>query len=82
MNTNTRYLLNAAYLRLKNVTLSYILPKAWLQNLKIQNCRVYFSCENLFAVSGLPSYLDPEAVSGGRMYPQTAVYSFGVNVDF
>ena len=82
MNTNTRYLLNAAYLRLKNVTLSYTLPKAWLQNLKIQNCRVYFSGENLFAVSGLPSYLDPEAVSGGRMYPQTAVYSFGVNVDF
>ena len=80
--TNTRYLINAAYLRLKNMQIAYTLPSSLLSKLKISNCRVYFSGENLFVLSKLPSYMDPEAVGGGRMYPQQAVYSFGVNLGF
>lgn len=82
MKTNTRYLLNGAYMRLKNLNLSYTLPKNWLQRMKIESCQVYFSGENMFVLSGMPSYLDPETVGGGRMYPQHAVYSFGINVGF
>lgn len=79
--TSTKYLLNGAYMRLKNLQVSYALPSDWLQNLKISNCRLYFSGENLFVISALPDYIDPEQVSGGRMYPQQAVYSFGVNIE-
>lgn len=78
--TNSRYLQNGAYMRLKNLTLTYTLPKEWLRKVKVDGCRVYFSGENMFVLSGLPSYIDPE--STGRTYPQQAVYSFGVNVDF
>lgn len=79
---STKYLLNGAYLRLKNLQLAYTLPKELISKAGINNCRVYFSGENLFVLSGLPSYMDPEFVGGGRMYPQQSVYSFGVNVSF
>lgn len=80
--TNTRFLLNGAYLRMKNLQLSYTLPKMWAQKVGMSSCRVYFSGENLFVLSSLPSHIDPESVNNGRMYPQQAVYSFGVNVSF
>lgn len=80
--TNTRFLMNGAYLRMKNLQLSYTLPKQWVHKVGMSNCRVYFSGENLFVLSGLPSYIDPESVNNGRMYPQQAVYSFGANISF
>ena len=70
--TNTKYLLNGAYLRLKNLQLAYTLPKHLISKAGITNCRVYFSGENMFVLSALPSYIYPEAVGGGRMYPQQA----------
>ena len=81
-NTNSKYLLSGAYMRLKNLTLSYTLSKKVTDRLGINNCKIYFSGENLFVISGLPSYIDPEMVNGGRMYPQQAVYSFGINLGF
>lgn len=80
--TNTKYLLSGAYLRLKNLQLSYTLPKELIAKAGISNCRVYFSGENLFVLSKIPSYMDPEFVGGGRMYPQQSVYSLGVNLSF
>lgn len=80
--TNTRYLMNGAYIRLKNLQLAYTLPKRWINKVGMGSCRVYFSGENLFVLSGLPSYIDPESVNNGRMYPQQAIYSFGANISF
>lgn len=80
--TNTRFLMNGAYIRLKNLQLSYTLPTRWINKVGMSSCRVYFSGENLFVLSGLPSYIDPESVNNGRMYPQQAVYSFGANISF
>lgn len=79
---NTRYLMNGAYLRLKNLQLAYTLPKQWTNKAGMNSCRIYFSGENLFVLSGLPSFIDPESVNNGRMYPQQAIYSFGVNISF
>lgn len=79
--TNTRYMYSGAYMRLKNLSLSYTLPKDWLNKIKINSLQVYFSGENLFVISSLPSHIDPE-VGGSRMYPQTSTYSFGINVGF
>ncbi|AOW09020.1 hypothetical protein EM308_05580 [Flavobacterium gilvum] len=80
--TSTKYLLSGAYTRLKNVQLNYTLPQDILKSAKINNCSLYVSGENLFVVSDLPSYIDPEFVNGGRTYPETAVFSMGVNIGF
>ncbi len=79
----TKYLLNAAYLRIKNVTLGYTFPGNMTRNFGIKRLRVFFSGENLFEFSSIKKYLDPESISDGYgwEYPYQRKYSFGVNVD-
>ncbi|MGL4909013.1 MAG: SusC/RagA family TonB-linked outer membrane protein [Bacteroidales bacterium] len=61
---NTRYLMNAAYLRMKNLTLSYAFNKKVLKKMAgIGNLRVYFTCDNLFTISALPKAFDPETLN-------------------
>ena len=57
-----RYLLNMAYLRLKNLTVGYTLPVDITKKAFIQRARIYFSAENLaFLYNGAGKYgLDPE----------------------
>jgi len=77
----TRYLQNASYARLKNLTIGYTLPKLWTIKAGIERLRIFFSGDNLFEISGLYKYykVDPEGL-GGQMYPFQRYYSFGVNV--
>ncbi len=58
----SKYLLNLAYLRLKNLTFGYTLPTAMTQKALIQRARIYFSADNLFFLyNGAGKYqLDPE----------------------
>ncbi|MBO7248884.1 MAG: TonB-dependent receptor [Bacteroidales bacterium] len=65
MQTNDRYLLNMAYLRLKNVTLGYTFPAKWMNKANIQKLRIYASLENFLTfdkLNGLP--IDPEVIPG------------------
>ena len=65
MVTNDRYLLNMAYLRVKNITLGYTLPQKLTRMATIQKARLYVSLENFFTfdhLNGLP--LDPEEITG------------------
>lgn len=77
----TRYLQNAAYLRLKNVTIGYMLPKSITEKMKIARLRCYFSAENIFTMSRLKADIDPEGL-GGSIYPFQKTYSFGLNMTF
>ncbi|MBV8253981.1 MAG: SusC/RagA family TonB-linked outer membrane protein [Chitinophaga sp.] len=77
----TRYLQNASYLRLKNVTLAYTLPKHITEKMKIARLRVYFSAENILTISHLKVNLDPEGLDGS-IYPFQKTYSAGVNLNF
>ena len=87
--TSDRYLQDASYCRLKNLTLSYELPKKWMQKIHFQKMQVYFSAENIWTISKLPSYLDPEAVftsnsytgEAGKNYPMNKVVSLGVVIN-
>ncbi|CAL1519104.1 TonB-dependent receptor [Chitinophaga sp. MM2321] len=83
MQASSFYMLNAAYLRLKSATLSYIIP---VQKLNIiQSARVYVSGQNLLTWSGdfARVNLDPETSDGlGRGYPQQRVFSLGLNITF
>jgi len=65
---NTKYLQNAAFLRLKNLTLEYSLPKNVIEAIKMQNIRFYLSCENLLTFTPLSKYAknyDPEGLYHG-----------------
>lgn len=81
--TQTRYLQNATYARLKNLTFGYTLPKQWTDKANIQRLRLFFSGDNLCEITGLYKHykLDPECL-GGQMYPLQRSYSFGLNVTF
>lgn len=56
---STRYLEDGSYLRLRNVTLAYTLPKRWLKPLRMESLRVYAQGLNLFTVTNF-SGMDPE----------------------
>ena len=81
--TQTRYLQNAAYIRLKNLTLGYTLPKSLTDKIGIERLRVFFSGDNLAEWSGLyKNYkVDPESL-GSFVYPFQRSYSFGLNLTF
>ena len=89
MRTSDRYLQNAAYCRLKNITLSYNLPTSWVQKAGLQKVQVFFSGENLLTFTSLKDMFDPEAIftgnsytgEGGKNYPMNKVVSFGLVVN-
>lgn len=81
--TQTRYLQNAAYIRLKNLQLGYTIPTRISSRWSIQNVRVYFSGENLWTGTSVADQFDPETISGGWRglgYPLSKTLSFGLNI--
>jgi TonB-linked SusC/RagA family outer membrane protein len=79
----TRYLQNAAYVRLKNLQIGYTLPAGLTRRAGIQKLRIYASGENLFTITKMATMFDPETVdggSGGSAYPLFKVYAVGLNI--
>ncbi|NQX37830.1 TonB-dependent receptor [Pedobacter steynii] len=79
-----RYMQNAAYLRLKNATISYSLPEQWIKKVKLSKVNVFVTGENLFTITKLAKMLDPETILGsvesGKIYPLSRVYALGINI--
>lgn len=88
----SRYVLNAAYLRLKNLQIGYTIPSKLLDRLFIHSARLYVSGENLLTFSKLPKLFEPETavasnpgdggVDIGEIYPINKMFSLGVNLKF
>ncbi|MEG1511964.1 MAG: TonB-dependent receptor [Bacteroidales bacterium] len=82
----TRYLLNMSYLRLKNLTVGYTLPKHITSKIRIDKVRVYFSGENLFTIQDKKLPVDPEVTQTehmiGRSFPLQRTLSIGLQVNF
>jgi TonB-linked SusC/RagA family outer membrane protein len=91
----TRYLQNAAYMRLKNVNITYNLPKQWISKLGLSNAKVFVTGQNLLTITPLSKWaqnFDPELINGsdpevnpnaagnGYLYPMLKSYSFGINL--
>lgn len=78
------WVIDANYIRLKNIQLGYTLPKSLTSKVNIEKARIYLAGSNLLTFSPLKEWgLDPEFVSGRFLYyPQTAVYTIGVNLSF
>ena len=77
---NTFHLYSCDYLKLRNLTIGYTLPRNISRKIYAENLRVYFSGENLFTITSFPG-LDPEMRSG-EGYATMRQLSFGLNVTF
>jgi hypothetical protein len=88
-----RYLIDASYFAIKNITLGYTLPKMWTGKVGIKRARVYVTGSNLFCITGY-SGLDPDVstaeFTGGfptpnydyQSYPKARSFTFGLNLTF
>ena len=89
---NSRYLQNVRYLRFKNLTVGYTLPKKWLDKVKVDKVRIYFTGENLHYWSPLKKnclYVDPESafsrssdVDNHMSYTWQKTMMFGIDITF
>ncbi|MEY4335602.1 MAG: hypothetical protein RLZZ45_521 [Bacteroidota bacterium] len=84
VRTNDRLIIDGSYVRLKNLQLVYSVPSTFAKRLGLSNARVYVSGTNLLTFSKMNDWnLDPEAESGRAIYyPQTSLYTFGLNLNF
>ena len=97
-NISDRYIYDGSYLRLKNLTVGYTLPNAWVDYVKLSRVRIYATGRNLLTVTDYPFY-DPEIGSGyvglsssgnsstargidNGYYPQARAILMGVQIDF
>lgn len=85
--SQTKYLQDASYLRLKNLQIGYSLPHNIVQKMGMQHLRIFASGENLFTITSLIDFFDPESIEGGswghgNVYPLSRTFSFGLNVTF
>ena len=72
---------NGAYIRLKNLNIAYDLPKNWLRPLGLNSVQVFGNATNLFVISDLTEFIDPEQKHYDS-YPLMKTFSFGLNVSF
>ncbi|GLR15469.1 SusC/RagA family TonB-linked outer membrane protein [Portibacter lacus] len=71
-----------SYIKIKNITLGYTLPKSLISNIKVSKLRVYASARNPFIVySSLLEGLDPER-NGSTSWPLSRLWLFGVDLSF
>lgn len=88
---SNRFIEDATYVRLKNLTLGYTLPSSLLSKAKISTLRIYVTGQNLLTFTNYRGY-DPEvsadpfsSTSFGRdfgVYPQARTYTIGLNLQF
>ncbi len=78
---STFWIRDTDFLRLKNLNVSYAIPSTWLQKLKVQQMKVFFSGNNLWLLQNKIGYYDPENSSIAD-YPNMKSFSFGVNLNF
>ncbi len=94
----TKYLMNVAYVRLKNLQIGYNLPQSLIADLGLANARVYMTGENLWSWSPLyrtANNVDIEAITSpsdqlftgsnsgdGLNYPRLSSIAFGLSITF
>lgn len=81
--TSSFWLEDASYVRLKNISLGYNLPKSLLTKFGVEKAKVFVSGENLLTFSGLDG-LDAESPSDtrGAFYSNVKKVSLGLKVSF
>jgi TonB-linked SusC/RagA family outer membrane protein len=86
----TKYVLNASYLRLRNIQIGYTLPASISQKAAIRRARIFVSGGNLITIKSSPKDVDPEQTivgeecynNNGSFYPMSETLTIGVNLTF
>lgn len=95
---SSRLIEDGSYFRLQTLTLSYSLPKDWIEHIKLQTARIYFNATNLFTLTHYSGY-DPMIGLGTEQYsttgqnnllngfdtgryPNPRTFNFGLNIEF
>lgn len=87
--TSNRYVEDASYLRIKNLSLGYTLPRSFTNRFGVENLRVYCNIQNLHTFTKYKGY-DPEIGSYNQnvllrgvdyaRYPSQRMFTFGLNL--
>jgi hypothetical protein len=86
---SSRWVYSGSYIKLKNISVSYHFPQAWLGP-RVKNLEVYVSSQNLFTITKYPGY-DPEitnmtnGITQGletATIPNPRSYTFGLRAGF
>ncbi|MEJ7677067.1 MAG: TonB-dependent receptor [Segetibacter sp.] len=96
-SVNSYFVENGSYLKLKNIQLGYTFSNNLLQRVRIKSARVFIMANNIFTITKY-SGLDPElgsaytpsgyaavttqGVDAVTRYPQTKIYSAGLDITF
>jgi hypothetical protein len=79
---NSFFIMNASYLKLRNIEIGYSLPVFISQKIKTENIRFSLSGQNLFTIDKMKSkYIDPETGTIASFQPYR-VYSVGIKCTF
>ena len=77
----SRYVQNAAYIRLKNLTFAYNIPSNIAAKVGLHGARIYFSGMNLWEFTKMRKPLDPEVrPTLQQEYYKQRTYSLGINI--
>lgn len=79
------YMEDASYIRCKSLDIGYTLPQKLFKNIfnNDSSIRLYISMQNLFTITKMRYGFDPEKPStttNTLQYPQSKIYSFGINI--
>ncbi|RSK46633.1 SusC/RagA family TonB-linked outer membrane protein [Hymenobacter perfusus] len=84
LRVSTHFIEDGSYVRLKNLTFGYTLPKSIMSRISASQLRVYFTAQNLATLTKYTGY-DPEVSASGvdlGIYPQARVFMGGLNIGF
>ena len=84
LRVSTHYIEDGSYVRLKNLTFGYTLPRSVMNRITATQIRLYFTAQNLATLTKYTGY-DPEVSASGvdlGIYPQTRVFMGGLNIGF
>ncbi|ERI88727.1 TonB-dependent receptor plug domain protein [Bacteroides pyogenes F0041] len=80
--TSDFWILDASYLKIRNVQLGYTLPSQVTRKFACSNLRLYISLDNPVSFSKYRKGWDPEINTSGDYYPILSTYSFGLTLKF
>ncbi len=87
------FMLDASYLRIKNMVLGYTLPKKWTSSIGLGKVRMYVNAQDLFTFTE-NDFIDPESSdrnangtssggsASGRQYQPSRYFGFGFDIEF
>ena len=80
--TNSFWMFDASYLRVRNVSIAYNFPKPMLEKIFVRTLQIYVSGQNLWTFDNMPEGIDPSLPNNtqGNYYPITSVFTLGLNV--